>query len=225
MFIAVRRLFEITCFALAGYMIYLQFQSYISNEDASSVLYQHFNARPDDIYPAYSICMIPVTDPKNILKNNVLKSGKDSFGNTVEGSYLYAEMLWGRKNMPQSSLIEYEDVVLSMEQFIKQKTSSVNGNQWTTESKDNDPLLKSHQEAGVICLTNKRVYKKLYVLGKGELREKDEILEFPVLYREVLRVNTSALNQLGFTLKLFVHQKGRLLTHFDDSKLDFAFCE
>ena len=56
--VAVLCLYQLTCFAFAGYMVYLQFEAYFKNRDVSSVSYKRFNDGAEDVYPTLSVCVV-----------------------------------------------------------------------------------------------------------------------------------------------------------------------
>ena len=48
---------KISCFSFAGYTIYLQFSSYVRNEDSTSLAYEVFQDDNSPYYPIFSICL------------------------------------------------------------------------------------------------------------------------------------------------------------------------
>ena len=54
---AIKLVFKIGCFLVAGYLTYFQFKLYTTNEDSSSVSYRTFNAEHQDTYPSYTVCI------------------------------------------------------------------------------------------------------------------------------------------------------------------------
>ena len=49
--------FTLACFTLAGYMGFLQFKSYLRNEDSTAISYELFEGDDDRAYPTFSACL------------------------------------------------------------------------------------------------------------------------------------------------------------------------
>ena len=45
------------CLIMAGYMTYLQFKYFLSNEDVASISFHRFVAGNKNQYPTYTICL------------------------------------------------------------------------------------------------------------------------------------------------------------------------
>ena len=62
-------IFQVVCFSLAGYLVYVQFHTYSSNKNVSNIEYQSFKDGYEDIYPTFSICAhVPAISWKFFLK-------------------------------------------------------------------------------------------------------------------------------------------------------------
>ena len=85
---AIKLVFKIGCFFVAGYLTYFQFKLYKTNEDSSSVSYRIFNAEHQDTYPSYTVCIQSVYGDI-FKKDNFL--GIDGF----PSSLIYNQILLG----------------------------------------------------------------------------------------------------------------------------------
>ena len=50
-------LLKLTCFLLAGYMIYLQFSAFVTNDDSTALSYEVFQDDTNQFYPTFSLCL------------------------------------------------------------------------------------------------------------------------------------------------------------------------
>ena len=58
------------CIISTGYMSFLQFKYYLSNEDVSAITYHKFNAEPQDEYPTFTICLKNTEYPEQKIYKN-----------------------------------------------------------------------------------------------------------------------------------------------------------
>lgn len=116
----VQKIFQLTCFILAGYITYSQFLLYFENKDTSSVSYRKLNSESKDVYPTYSFCF--KSSKGTIFKNeNFLGVGNNS---SRDSRQLYKDMLFGIVNMTQKGiLIDYEDEIILVKKFISYKST------------------------------------------------------------------------------------------------------
>ena len=49
-------MFQFSCFALAGYMVYIQIKTYCANQDLSITTYKNFQNVAQDVFPTLTIC-------------------------------------------------------------------------------------------------------------------------------------------------------------------------
>ena len=211
-------LFTVTCFALAGYMAFLQIKSYINNHDSTSISHESFNDDNDEGYPTFSICLFG-TNAK-IFRFGNLQNGKDMAcadpckdptykkDNRKECSKRcspleYYEMVAGKKEDEFNlTTITFEDKANSIISNVREfYTSLKNGTKIRKIgvfglSTVNPTLTTSYQDANHICVT------KEAIPGRGYFSKQDylELDASPFL----LSSNPD--------IHIFVHQKGQLLS-------------
>ena len=209
-------LFTFSCFTLAGYMVSLQFESYMKNEDSTAISHEIFVGDIDDTYPTFSVC---------IYKNNggIFRSGKGdklcSYPcNTSEyraansktcqkhcSSMEYYDILNGNKKDEHNlSSLNFEDKILSIESmtdefYTQLKTGSKIRRIKFGFSKSNHTFTNSYQDSFHACVT------KEGFLGNGNF-----------LKRDYIELNIRSLSMFSNPeILVFVHQKGRFLTQVE----------
>ena len=50
-------LLKLICFLLAGYMIYLQFSAFVTNDDSTALSFEVFQDDTNQFYPTFSLCL------------------------------------------------------------------------------------------------------------------------------------------------------------------------
>ena len=101
--------FQLACFCLAGYMAYVQFQDYFSNQDLSYVSYKTFVDDKEDVFPTFSVCLYGVEG--NILDQSKLPKRHSSTD--------YSKILRGESlNRRNFSLIQFHDVSANLQNFV-----------------------------------------------------------------------------------------------------------
>ena len=48
--------FQLACFGLVGYMVFVQVKTFCANEDLSIIAYRNFKDGTQDVFPTFSIC-------------------------------------------------------------------------------------------------------------------------------------------------------------------------
>ena len=207
-------LFQLGCFILAGYLSYQQFEQYALNEDSSILGFHQFNKGPEDLYPAYTVC-INSYDRGSIFRNN------ENFLNIEHypSRLVYNQILQGKccndKTIVAKALaMDYEDVLdVNIKDYLLHKTT-INKvgdviHDWDHES--NDPLdtfYLSYQDPNMVCMTNKVRYSP-------NLHLKRDFLLFDA---EKMYVNLMARSKLYYhiIIDFFIHQPGSLISMLND---------
>lgn len=208
--------FTFSCFALAGYMGFLQFQSYMKNEDSTAISHEMFEGDNDDAYPTFSICLYKAG-------GKIFQTGKspnrcsypcnNSTYLAVNGTACqkhcshmeYYDVLNGNKKDEYNlSTITFEDKVMDIETMTQEfytqlKTSSKIYKIQFGFPESNHTFKKSYQDSYHACVT------KEGFVGKGQFLKRDYI-ELDVI---------SLLMFADPDIHIFVHQKGRLLTELE----------
>ena len=52
-----KSIFTVICLCSLGYMIYLEIERFLENNDSSSISFRKFNKSPKDEYPTFTICI------------------------------------------------------------------------------------------------------------------------------------------------------------------------
>ena len=120
----VRVLFQAACFILAAYLAYQQLQQYTLNEDSSILGFRQFNKGPEDLYPAYTVC-INSYDRGSIFRND------ENFLNIEHypSRLIYNQILQGKccndKTIVAKALaMDYEDVLdVNIKDYLLHKTT------------------------------------------------------------------------------------------------------
>ena len=60
--------FQLICFVLATYMVYVQLKTYLANEDLSFTTYKNFQNEADDVFPTFTMCVV---GRYSIFNNNI----------------------------------------------------------------------------------------------------------------------------------------------------------
>ena len=186
--------FSLTCFLLAGYMAFLQFQAYFANEDSSVITYEEFNQDNTNMYPTFTICLVG--------KNGAI------YGNALNRSFAskyYKTMIGELEDRENLTLIEFEDMVsqlFPMIESFRTKTTEDKGILYTR------PLNKSPLHSGFDKLTFSTTYhdtdQVCYTKDKN-------LREVWILLRDNMIINVEEMMRNKYSLKFYVHQRGQLL--------------
>ena len=190
-----KALFGLTCFCLAGRMIFLQFQAYFSNEDSSAVTYKEFTQDNMDLHPTFTICLFGGANGE-IFRN--------VFNQSVARKY-YKTMRGGREDREKLTLMAFEDTVIQLLPIIDIfRTKTKEGKSITYTHPRNKSTLNSsygklnfsttYHDAKHVC------YTKVRNLREGWL-----------LHRETMIINAEQMMHYKYKLHFYVHQKGQLL--------------
>ena len=205
--------FAFSCFTLAGYMSFLQFQSYVKNEDSTAISYETFHNDNDDAYPTFSVCLYKEgggifetkTSPKycsypcNISTYNADNS-KICYKHCSPIEY-YDMLRGNKKDEYNLSTLAFEQKTLNIEHittefYTQLKTGSTIKKIRFGIAKSNHTFMKSYQDFSHVCITKEGSH------GTGHLLRRD-YLELDVV---------TLLMFADPDIHIFVHQKGRLLT-------------
>ena len=210
----VRVFFQVICFILAGYLAYQQFQQYALNEDSSILGFRQFNKGPEDLYPAYTVC-INSMDRGSIFRND------ENFLNITQypSRFIYNQILQGKccndKNIITKALkMEYEEVLdVDIKDYVMWKrTSNKVGNiinDWDVGS--NGPLdtfYRSYQDPNMVCMTNKVRYSPDLYLKRDSLVFDAEKMWLDLMTR------SSWLYYI--VIDVFIHQPRSLIPMLND---------
>ena len=207
-------LFQLGCFILAGYLSYQQFEQYALNEDSSILGFRQFNKGPEDLYPAYTVC-INSMDRGSIFRND------ENFLNLTHypSRLVYNQILQGKccndKTIVAKALdMDYEDVLdVNIKDYILHKTT-INKvgdviHDWDHES--NDPLdtfYRSYQDPNMVCMTDKVPYSPNLHLKRDSL-----LFDAEKMYVDLM---TRSFWYYRIVIDFFIHQPGSLIPMLND---------
>ena len=188
-------LIKLTCFALTGQMVYLQFQSYLENQDSSSVSYKSLRNDKEEAYPTFSLCF------------QRFRGGlfEESLGKSMSKAY-YAHLV-GRKpntdlkgnNDSTKNNINFDNVViktfplLQYHTYTKDGTTKEHFNKRSKKDEFHRSFVVTYQDSSRICFT------KTENRGKG--------IE---IYSKEILLNATLLKQIQHNIYVYVHQKQQL---------------
>ena len=190
-------IFQLTCFGLAGYMVYVQLKTYFANQDLSTVTYENFQNGAEDVFPTFTICAV---GGLWILKDNKLPKGHT----TRE----YAEVLSGQLHDQKNySSIKFDHVIINVNKLVSDFCTTTDTGAKIIRTKlsvcgrknSNSSLRINHLDSEKICVTKEDFQTTTLV-------EMDLIgltmLEHPEGYR---------LKNAMLDIDFYIHQKGQLL--------------
>ena len=190
-------LFSLTCFCLAGYMIFLQFQAYIANEDSSVVSYKAFSHDNTDVYPVFTICLAGLGG--TILR----KSFNQSFSNTY-----YKTMMGKLEDRDNLTLIAFEDNVIQLLPIINTFRKTTKEGKTIYYIKQGSPLHKSRSHS----LYRKSLFSTTYHDARHVCYTKDRNLDKDwLLRRHNMDINAEQMMRNGYEFHFYIHKRGQLL--------------
>ena len=186
--------FSLTCFFLAGYMTFLQFQAYFANEDSSVVTYKEFNQDNTNVYPTFTICF--QGHRGEIFRNSFNQSLSHKYYETVRGN------LEDRDNL---TLLEFEDKVIKLMPMI---------DSFGTRTKEGkkifhvNPLNKSSSHS----IYGQSIFSTTYHDAQLVCYTKERKLgEVSLSHRDNLKINSEQMMRNKYNLYFYIHQRGQLL--------------
>ena len=148
-------LFCILCIVLALYMIVLEAERFVKNEDTTSIGFKSFDSSPGNMYPALTLCFFSklgeIFDEEYLLEN---------FG--IDGkTYMACSMgsCSNEKEFENITSIDFDEAVIKPVKFIKHiSTKMTNGYSWKSRWTRQTPLsylpiYKTHQSPQDLCYT------------------------------------------------------------------------
>ena len=193
----VLRMFQLTCFGLAGYMVYVQIKTYFANKDLSTIAYKHFLNEAEDIFPVFTICAVGMPWSGILEGDRMPKNHHAVHYSRVVGGYLD-----DRKNY---SKILFDHVVIDVNKFIYnsytkpyngKKTIRVKAGRYGQHGK-NFSLKFNDLFVSRVCATKQDLQENTFV--------EREYIEFALYgFRNQLRNG-------HIDLDFYIHQKGQLL--------------
>ena len=211
---AVLSLFQLTCFSLAGYMVYVQLKTYFSNQDLSTVAYENFENGRQDIFPTFSVCAVGglwILKANKLPKNHITRE--------------YAEILSGQLHDQMNySSIQFDRVVIDVNKLISDFCTTTDTGAKIIRTvfsicgarNSNSSLRISHFDSERICVT------------KEDFQE-TSLVEKDFIGLTMQGWEGSRLRNGNLDLDFYIHQKGQLLRslkrpsyHFDGRYLSKA---
>ena len=189
-------IFQLGCFGLAGYLVFVQLKTYFANEDLSTIAYKNFQNEGQDIFPTFSICAVGgswILEDRKMPKN----LSTDIYMNILSGI---------RPEKLNYSELQFEDVTIDLNKFITDSYTLTDKGKRIIRSKgsvhgkqnSNSSLQISHLAPNRICVTKNDFQKNALV-------EKDYI-EMNMIGMSSFRLRNGFLD-----LDLYIHQKEQLL--------------
>ena len=191
-------IFQLTCFFLAGYMVYVQFHAFFSNQDVSNITYKKFVDGTDSMYPTFSVC------GHGLIFNKWTFSSGQSYATVLKGVKETNHPLW-HDHSQNYTTIQFDDVVINFNELFTRFYTLTN----TREKNFNATLDISHFDPLRVCVT-KKDFPKTVLVDEDHF----EILLFGALAENI---------RLGMMdIDFYVHQKGQLLKriNYPDFHLD-----
>ena len=195
------KLFQILCIAAVLLLVFIQFQSYMENNDSSSVGYRKFNYEERDLYPAVSICL-------HSSSGSIFKEDEELFGlKGTEGGKLYQNMLLGNENITEEfAEIKYDNVTKNLlESYVNVIFTMTKQGElidiWDSSSDNQNeegPFFKSYQDPLFLCVTKRIQYTK------------NQVLNFATLVFNASDLYNSSIG----TLLVYMHHSGQLTRQF-----------
>ena len=184
------KVFQTTCFALAAYMTYLQFERYMENGDISSINFRTFNSQKIDTYPSFSMCLKglngEIYEQDQILSmwNDVeYEKGAKMYQDALQGGGNFSNFIV-KKNFDNITLDFLNDIFISIQTHTKEGDF---------RQHDKLPIYNSYQDTRYICFTRDIKFEQNLLLNKEK-----------VFLNPVIIANRS------LTLMIFLHQEGEL---------------
>ena len=189
--------FKFVCFSLAGYFVYVQFDTYFNNKNVSNVEYQRFKDSNDDVYPTFSICAV---GRWIFVDKRMPKHSMDEYTRILRGENVV-------KPQADYDEIQFDHVVRNVNDFITEFLTLTNKNERVIRAafskygmkNSNSTLEISHYDTNRVCVTKNDFPKSSLVT-----EDRIEIVGIAGLIKRQL---WSGVIDLDF----YVHQKGQLL--------------
>ena len=201
------------CLIMTGYMTYLQFQYFLSNEDVASISFHRFVAGTKNQYPTYTICL-------ESYDGKLFKSNEDTLwpeaNFSINGKQYYNFLKGFVIDQEGSNIsdawyqrIDYDDVSISMDDgsgFYLLVSKSKNKNDSLEHHFCHDifcrywPLELSHQDFSRKC------YSKPI---------SDDLL----FIEDFLVLNESMLVQQELSVSVYIHQAGQLYRYITNQEV------
>ena len=207
-------LFKGICFSFAAYLILLQIQNYLRNDDVSSIAFKQLNSNPEDQYPTFTLCFVDKDSSGAIFNPTYLKS-------TAEiSSKEYQTMLLGDDHFDSNIVsVEFEKATMDANEivsnFLTRTTSGMDMNVWdkmngSEEYKSNNrndfPLYISYQDPTQICYTRKADYDNRDSTPTKIMRKYDLV----TLNITLIKEQFSDLKALS-VLRVYIHNPGQFI--------------
>ena len=190
-------IFQLTCFVLAAYMVFIQLKTYFANNDLSIIAYKNFQNEAEDIFPTFSICALGgswILEDRSMPKNLSTDT--------------YISILTGNLD-PKSAYTElqFDDVTIDINKFITDSYTLTDKGERIIRSKgsaygkqsSSSSLQISHLDPNKVCVTKEDFQKNALV-------EKDFIEMNMIGGLHSFRLRNSFLD-----INLYIHQKGQLM--------------
>ena len=197
-------LYQLACFILWAYMVYLMSKQYIDNKDSSQLAYKKFESSDNgyDTYPTFSICTLgadgsifyPLVDTE--LYNELYDHPECQKPKTTHPSCeisLYQRMLLGRQEItPNASAQNVDGITRSVLDLMKRFNFNETGGKWYLSPKKS--MYVSYQDSLRKCFT------KETEPGMGTNHTYD-------LYG----IAADRLQNLKLPLEIYIHKVGGLI--------------
>ena len=103
--------FQLICFVLAGYMVYVQLKTYSANEDLSITTYKNFQNEAEDVFPTVTICAVSAVGKSWIISKENMPDNHSTRS--------YSRILDGAKDDDMNySRIRFDHVAIDVNRFI-----------------------------------------------------------------------------------------------------------
>ena len=188
--------FKFACFCLAGYLVYVQFDTYFGNKNVSNVEYQRFKDGEEDVYPTFSICAV---GRWIYVDKRMPDHSTDEYSRILQGKTVVR---------PQADYdeIKFDQVVMDVNDFITEFLTSTNTYERIIRTpfsrygkmNSNSTLEISYYDPNRICVT-----KTDFQINTLVAEDRIEI--------DMLGVKSRRLSAGLIGLDFYVHQKGQLL--------------
>lgn len=151
-------LFKVALFGLLAEMVYEQIKAYINNDDVSSLLYKKFKHHKEDVYPAFSVCVI-------LYNGGIFQH---QLGNL---SWSYWNFVRGVGEVGDGGIfsnIQYDDAVIDVKKMImmyKRKSRGMDGKIQKLEVLEFESVFRiSYQNPNRVCFTKKDFEEKRNII-------------------------------------------------------------
>ena len=192
---ALLSIFQVTCFSLAGYMVYVQIKTYCANQDLSITTHKNFKNEAEDGFPTFTICA------NGRQQDSILK--RDKMPNNYSAGEYSRILIGAIDDHMNYSRIRFDLVAIDVNELISVFYTSpdkgnnimrAEGDGWYGKLTSNFSLKVSHLDPRRVCVS-KDDFQKYTLVDM-------EYIEFALLYE---------LKGMPFDLHFFIHQKGQLL--------------